>query len=314
MRIRSPRAVTQPRRSRATVMLSLAATVLIGLLDHLTGPEFGFSVFYLLPILACAWRVGIRTAILLAATASVCWFASDFALRDQSHVWISSWNGFSRFVIFGAMAVLVFYLRRSQKRLVILNRQLESSAKHEAGLARTDSLTGLPNGRSFLEVLTREANRNLRSGQSICVAYIDVDNFKGINDQHGHAVGDDVLKRLAESFQHVVRGGDVAARLGGDEFAILFWNVQQNEVEEMAKRLKHQAALIAKDYPGMGLGISVGLAYFQKPPLDPQDLLTKADAAMYQGKETGKDRVVMWIDDPQGFVASASHLYDHTPH
>ena len=65
-----------------------------------------------------------------------------------------------------------------------------------------------------------------------------------------------------------------------------------------------QAARIGEDFPGIGLGISVGLAYFRKPPLDPQELIKKADAAMYHGKETGKDHIVVWVDDPPGFSVS----------
>jgi diguanylate cyclase (GGDEF)-like protein len=126
------------------------------------------------------------------------------------------------------------------------------------------------------------------------VAYLDLDNFKGVNDRYGHVVGDELLSRIGAALRSTIRAGDIAARLGGDEFAILFWNAERGAIEGIAQRVIERIDEVGHDYPEAGLGASVGIAHFTGVPESVEDILTRADHAMYQAKAAGKGCLVVW--------------------
>lgn len=164
----------------------------------------------------------------------------------------------------------------------------ESQRKVEF-LATHDELTGLPNRTLFLDRLRQAIAHAERSENSFAVLFIDLDNFKVINDSMGHAAGDDLLKEISARLRDCVRGGDTVARFGGDEFALLIEEATVAEAEMTAHRisdamLRPHAIGRQNVYPGA----SIGICLYPSDGLDPETLLKNADSAMYQAKDGGK--------------------------
>jgi len=159
-------------------------------------------------------------------------------------------------------------------------------------LSRTDSMTGLLNRRAFFEEeLPRRASRLERSRESAALFYVDMDNFKLVNDTHGHQIGDDAIMFLRDMLIDFSRPGDVIARLGGDEFAMWLDGISSEVAEVRAISLIKQSQPMLQfsgddDHP---LGISVGIAVYEPDTHESiDDLLARADAAMYAIKNAGK--------------------------
>lgn len=156
-------------------------------------------------------------------------------------------------------------------------------------LARIDSLTGVANRRHFEERLSAMLAHSKRQHEAIALLYLDIDHFKSINDNHGHAIGDEVIKIFAERLNACVRADDLVARLGGDEFVVLIESPSIESGEAIAKKL-----LVAMREPmqvnelTMRLSTSIGVAYCAKTPTS-QELLHFADKALYAAKDAGRD-------------------------
>ncbi|MCS5655396.1 MAG: diguanylate cyclase [Dehalococcoidia bacterium] len=177
------------------------------------------------------------------------------------------------------------------KQLGIANEQI-SNHERIVTLSRTDGMTGLLNRRAFYEEdLPRRVARLERSRDTAALFFVDMDNFKRVNDVHGHQAGDDALLYLRDLLMEMSRPGDVIARLGGDEFAMWLDGISREVSEKRAARLIKASQALRKfsgddDHP---LGISVGVAIY-----DPEDnesldsLMIRADAAMYEVKNAGK--------------------------
>jgi diguanylate cyclase (GGDEF)-like protein len=156
--------------------------------------------------------------------------------------------------------------------------------------AFTDYLTGLANRRRFERQLEREVERTRRYGHPFCLLVLDIDNFKGINDTHGHDAGDECIRQLAKVLQAGTRGIDLGARLGGDEFAVLLPETDYASGFEVAERLR--ASIKALSVPQVGcVTASFGLAEFPRCAGAARELIAAADAALYDAKRTGRDRV-----------------------
>jgi len=176
-------------------------------------------------------------------------------------------------------------------QLGIANEQI---ANHEriVKLSRTDGMTGLLNRRAFYEEeLPRRISRLERSGQTASMFYVDMDNFKRVNDVHGHQAGDDAILFLRDMLINFSRPGDLVARLGGDEFAMWLDGIDEPTSQKRAGQLIETSKQMVtmsgdEDHP---LGISIGVAFFD-PKLDEplDDLLARADAAMYSVKKRSK--------------------------
>lgn len=160
--------------------------------------------------------------------------------------------------------------------------------------SRTDPLTGLPNRRGMLERLIEQAALASRHGRGFVVALVDADNFKTINDAHGHAGGDEALRSLAACMREFVRASDVVARWGGEEFIILFPDTGLEGAGTVAERLRGEVCAMRIAHAGrsMRLTVTVGLAE-AVPGEDIDRTLRRADEALYEGKRMGRNQVVL---------------------
>ncbi len=293
----------QPRYDKPGVVrttfavLAVAAIAAVGLLDYVTGPWLSFSIFYVLPVLAAAWWLGRGPALLSSLAAGVVWFEAEAWGHRGEPTRTLLWNSMSRLLMLVAMAAMVVRIREDRRRLQVMNARLAELLEGAERLARTDALTGLPNRRAFIERLTAELAHARRARAPVCIAYIDVDNFKAVNDAKGHAEGDELLKEIASAIRETVRASDVAARIGGDEFAVLFTDATRVAVEPLARRLLARCQGLGDRYPGRDVGASVGMAWFDSAPDAPEILLDRADGAMYQAKSAGKHRFALWSGD-----------------
>jgi len=163
-------------------------------------------------------------------------------------------------------------------------------------MAHHDPLTGLANRTLFWEHFSRALHQARRENRRLTVTYIDLDNFKQINDRFGHGVGDQVLKQLARRLGDCVRTTDLAVRLGGDEFALVFSNSSCDE-QDVVRRLQVIRSEVSRPVEIEGLRIratcSMGVAFFPQDGEEPDTLLASADAAMYRAKQSGRDTLIV---------------------
>lgn len=169
-------------------------------------------------------------------------------------------------------------------------QQMAAALAEIERLANDDELTGLPNRRSMLRSLDEEIARAARSAEPLCIALIDIDHFKRINDRHGHGIGDEALRRFADVVRAHLRATDRFGRHGGEEFLLLMPATPLADAQRAVERLR--AAVCASDWnavaPGLCLRFSAGLAdYRAGGPAD--ELLSRADRGLYDAKEAGRD-------------------------
>jgi diguanylate cyclase (GGDEF)-like protein len=192
------------------------------------------------------------------------------------------------FVFSSALATLGVTLQNMALRATEEARTLWKEA------AELDALTGVLNRRAFMPRLRLEHARSTRTQRPYSIAMLDVDHFKAVNDTHGHAGGDQVLKAVAKVLQANCRGIDTLARIGGEEFAILLPETSAADARVMLERIRHGVAALAVpvgkiDVP---VTISIGVASFDESQSDCDTLLSLADQALYAAKRQGRNHVV----------------------
>lgn len=194
----------------------------------------------------------------------------------------------------GLVALGVLWERRWRRLMdTLTNRELDSEEWVERALH--DPLTNLPNRTLLDDRIDQALIRAERNRTSVAVLFIDLDNFKVINDTYGHLVGDQMLIAAGQRFQQHLRASDTAARLGGDEFVALLEMKQNSEAAVMvAERLRTalHVPLVLEPEP-LTLTASIGIAITHTPNVRPSDLLMWADRALLEAKQRGKDQVIL---------------------
>jgi len=174
--------------------------------------------------------------------------------------------------------------------------EMKNMEEQVSFLAYYDVLTKLPNRTQFTEMLKEEINKALKNNTSGAILFIDLDNFKNVNDTLGHNYGDELLRQIAEKLRKVLREQDIACRLGGDEFLILLRGI--NSESEIIKCAENALQVLDNMYDindkQVYVSASIGIATFPKDSTDPNVLLKNADAAMYKAKESGKNKYVFF--------------------
>ncbi len=196
----------------------------------------------------------------------------------------------------------LFYLKRSildmaQELEATLN-QLKSERDQFEEMAYTDPLTGLANRRFFMKEAEQFFQYARRYNEPITLIMLDIDDFKLINDTHGHDVGDKVLKNLAQVIRNNIRKSDIAARYGGEEFIILLPSTDENGALLVAERIRQDFKNTSVSINGESVSttVSVGIATMGESN-EFEELIKKADSALYEAKKQGKDKVVVFKDE-----------------
>ena len=189
-------------------------------------------------------------------------------------------------VLFAVASVAALLAMRAQRRARVAVEELRRQAT-------VDELTGLPNRRRFLERLEEELARARRNGSPLCLATLDIDHFKRINDTHGHAAGDAVLRQLAPIIREKIRLGDSPARLGGEEFSLLLPNTNAHQARLVCDRLREAVASKLFEIPGGGVlrvTLSTGVAMLHRDD-DVPSFMQRSDEALYDAKAGGRNQV-----------------------
>ena len=261
-------------RRWAAWAVSLTAILVPATLQIATDAEFAFASLELLPVLVIAWMGGKRNGLLLAFLAVAMWAVSDFVSEHQfSAPWVPWANAVTRLMTYSVVALLAAQLR------------LQFEREHE--LATQDALTGLQNRRAFLEAGDAEVARSKRYGRPLAVIFLDLDDFKQINDSKGHAAGDAALRATARALLGALRSSDQVARLGGDEFAVLLPETGYDAAVETGRKIHLAVNLALEDFTP--LKASIGVAWFEVVDRLFPAMLKAADELMYEVKQSGKN-------------------------
>lgn len=264
-------------------VIAVGVVFILGGIDYITGFELSFSFFYLIPVTMIAWAVGRNAGLTFSVLSASVWLISNILSGQSfSNGFIGVWNTLIRFGFYAVVTVLVTELRHA--------------LEEERLLANTDPLTGALNRRSFNEaaekrMIVSEVNRH-----PYTLVYIDIDNFKTINDKFGHAIGDLVLKTVVDTILKQIRNTDFLARLGGDEFAILLSDIDQKNAQLIVQRL--QSALLEKmKINEWASTFSIGVLTVLSMPESVDKLVSMTDALMYEVKGKGKNAVQYSVYD-----------------
>jgi diguanylate cyclase (GGDEF)-like protein len=187
---------------------------------------------------------------------------------------------------------------RLQQTNAALQEEIGRSAELQAELQRqatTDPLTDLPNRREFDRRFARDAGRADRDGSALCVAVFDLDHFKAINDQYGHAAGDEVLRHVAQLAREGFRSVDSVGRIGGEEFAVLLPGASAQDAAAVAQRFVDRLAGTTVEHGERTLRVTATVGVAERLPRETtlDTVLQRADAALYQGKRAGRNCVVL---------------------
>lgn len=226
-------------------------------------------------------------AFSVAVVVSPRFYATTFDVMD---------GAYAAMILIVLAGCMVVNLRVQQMRQR-LDRQREALAEALAenrALAMRDELTGLYNRRAMVELIQLECRRRRRGQGTLLFAMIDVDHFKRVNDHHGHAMGDHVLRVFADALRANVRETDVLARWGGDEFLLLLSDIEPRSAQTLLERTREAIAAlpVPNAPPGLRLSMSAGLA-LHLPHSSPQETLERADQALYAAKDQGRNRVAL---------------------
>ncbi|MFC1593961.1 diguanylate cyclase, partial [Candidatus Omnitrophota bacterium] len=265
---------------RLKILLTLLSIVIVAVIcffDYITGYRLGFSLFYVIPIAIVAWYVDRFAAIVICIISCIAWIVAELLARDyRLPSFVLYWNAGIRLTYFLIIASL----------LVLLKERLS----HEKKFANTDFLTGVVNSRFFYELVAMELKRTQRHKGVFTVAYVDVDNFKAVNDKLGHRVGDELLRLVAQAVNSSTRDIDIVARLGGDEFIILMPLTDSEQAKIVVGRVQKSLLDVVgiKQWP---VTFSIGVVTFTTAPSSVDEMISMADTMMYAAKKAGKNRI-----------------------
>ena len=247
--------------------------VLLGLLDYIIGSNLTLFPLYLVPVFLGTWFIGMWAGVTMSVLSALSWSLSDLGFEYSI---ILYWNVFSEAALFLFVTYLLLLLKGYRER--------------EQGMARTDVLTGAVNKQSFLELADREIARMRRFHRPFTTAYMDVDNFKSVNEALGHQAGDALLQLIVKTMQDNTRATDIVARTGEDEFMFLFPETGYEMAQSTIDKIKRRLNAIARENK-YSVTFSFGMVTYQEPPPSVDTILKLADDVLSKGKAKGKDTI-----------------------
>jgi diguanylate cyclase (GGDEF)-like protein len=259
------------------ITAGIAFIVILGFIDYLSGYEISLSLLYLIPIFLAVWYGDGRMGLVLSFVSTGAWFVADYSAGlFYSHPSIYIWNTLLRLGFY----CVVTWLGSSLKKTYKINQEL----------ARTDYVTGATSIHYFYELAHVEMRRSQRNHHPFALAYIDLDDFKTINDRLGHSIGDRVLRAVTDNIHQQIRPADTLARLGGDEFALLMPETGEEAAKTVINRL-HSSLVSEMLRNGWMVTFSVGVVICNEDPKTVDAMLKMADATMYSVKNANKNGV-----------------------
>jgi diguanylate cyclase (GGDEF)-like protein len=284
----------EPSLTMAQSIAGLVGAVWIYLV---TGPVRGAALGLLVLVVVFAmFRLGPREALGLAAAALLLLGAASrwLILSDAFHfpVEVEVLNLAYTTVVLAGVALLAMRVTQLREQHQQQRVALQHALARISELATRDELTGLPNRRAILDQLATETARQARKKLPLALALIDLDHFKRINDEHGHAGGDQVLRGFAHRVESELRGGDVMARWGGEEFLLMLPDTSIEAAQQCLERLRERlrASPFDEVAPGLQLTFSAGVTGCLGQG-DVDSAIERADQAMYRAKQAGRDRI-----------------------
>ena len=269
--------ILDERKPRLIWLLSILTIIVICLAIVFLKEFIDLKPLLVIPVLLASWYGGSKTGVSIATLSSISLLLANYNSLSES-VYISS-SFYDSIVVFFAYLFISIIVTNFRKVHGI-----------EIIAADTDALTGLSSSRKFYTELENELNRSRRYGHMLSLAYIDVDNFKNINDTLGHPVGDELLIQLSKILQISLRTTDTIARIGGDEFVCLLPETDKiaakSAILNAEKKLKDTT-----NKHNWNVSFSIGVITFEMLPENVTQAVKLADDLMYQVKRGGKNDI-----------------------
>ena len=266
------------RVKRLLILLAaLIIDIMIGYADTTAVPHVSFLTFYLVPVLIATWYAAAWAGMFVLCASVVVWFVPDAISRGPySHGIIPYWEVTVKFVLL----FVIVCLTAAVKRLLDTEKRM----------SRTDYLTGAANRRYFFELAGSEAKRAARYKRPLTLAYVDIDDLKGINDRLGHKAGDRLICLVTETIKKGVRMTDMVARVGGDEFVVMMPETGYDPAQAVIHRIQKELQYVMETnkWPTT---FSIGAVTCEGVSCHPEVLMTMADNLMYSAKRAGKNMI-----------------------
>ena len=263
------------RQSRLFLWLAVIVSVLgLGIIDYETGPGISLSLFYIFPVVLASWTLGASEGFAASFVCAVIGEISNLPANQSFASSLPLWDAIERFGILISFSLLF--------------AEVHTLLKNELHLSHTDYLTGISNRRALFEFASLEIERLTRTGRPFTLLYMDLDDFKSINDTAGHEVGDSVLSSIATVLKLQLRGIDIIARMGGDEFVMILPETDDHAAHKVVPRL-HSSLLEEMQSHHWPVTFSIGALTCLSAPSNTDEMFRLADQLMYDAKKTGKN-------------------------
>ncbi|HEY9729638.1 MAG TPA: GGDEF domain-containing protein [Chroococcales cyanobacterium] len=258
--------------------LGIFFLILIGCIDYFVPPEIYLSIFYLLPIYSLTWFVGRKAGIIAALLSAIASSLTHLINEDRDSfiLIIGFWNSCFNLSLFIILSTLFF--------------ELHHFIEEEQKQARIDKVTGLANKRLFFELAHLEIKKSHRYRHPLTIIYMDIDDFKKINEMLGRTIGDKLLKTVAETIKSNIRETDIIGRIGDDEFSILLPGSGYEPAQIVIFRVQSELLKVMQKN-NWAINFSLGAVTFLSPPKSVEEMLQPADRLMYLVKNEGKNHL-----------------------
>lgn len=267
----------------AALVISAALGYIDWAIDRLANADISFMVFYLIPAGLTAWYAGLKPGLVIAAAAATALFLADnLGVAGGENALIPYWNAFAGILFFSVFVVMLVLIKRE----LLMQKQL----------AQEDFLTKASNARAFYNYMKIEMSRISRYNKPLTIVYLDIDDFKKINDTFGHPHGDRILTRFVNTIRSTIRLTDAVARLGGDEFAIILPELPAASAGAFVSHIKETIDRETAGSEGP-VTFSAGVVTFEKTPRNIDEMIRLADNLMYEVKKSGKNSVKYLVYD-----------------
>jgi diguanylate cyclase (GGDEF)-like protein len=254
----------------------LVSTLGLGIIDYKIGPGLSLSLVYILPVALASWTLGTSEGFLVSFVCAIIGEISSRPFNQSFTSLFPVWDAIERLGI-----LMIFSLLFAEVHVLL---------KNATRLSRTDFLTGILNRRALMEAASMELNRLARTGRPFTLLYMDLDDFKSINDIAGHEAGDSLLTKFAAVLKLQLRGIDIIARMGGDEFTVILPETDDQAANKVAPRLQSSLLKEMQEHH-WSMTVSIGALTCISAPSNTDEMFRLADQLMYRAKKEGKNTI-----------------------